>query len=171
MIVALALTACSVQSGGIVPDGLTGDTAVDSASDAGTPDDTSVLMDTIAPTDTSSPSDSAVPPDVPSDSGAPDTGSPDTGSPDTGTTLPSCDSTYGSTGEYLLCEETATTCEFYTRPSERSTCDEICEDGGGTCEGAYNETGSGGCTRGTVYTCERDSADTLCICSRAVSGD
>jgi len=174
LVTLLLAASCSLDTGAI-SDSDRGDTG--SGSDTGAPidsgadtrwtdtgpaRDTGVTMDS-SPMDTS-PADSGPADTGPPDAGMPDTRPPDTGRPDTGPP-PTCNSQYGSrvTG-YFLCEETPTSCEFYTNPPGNQSCNMVCTAGGGTCLDAWRELGV--CGHNEDRACENVMNDMICLCSR-----
>ncbi|MCC7538416.1 MAG: hypothetical protein IT379_19485, partial [Deltaproteobacteria bacterium] len=125
-------------------DGATEDASFDAAREAG-------AGDTGGPADLGAP-DSRAPDLGPPDLGPPDLGPPDLGPPDLGPPDPpdagprSCADIYGGLGGFILCVETPTECELYTRHGSGGTCASACAAYGGACirrwrdaDGAGNE--------------------------------
>ena len=105
----------------------------------------------------------------PPDLGPPDLGPPDLGPPDLGPPIdagpPSCDSLYGATRAYQLCEERATECEFYT-VLDGGNCNGRCMELGGRCIISYDNGMIDGCVRGGAQPCGANRNDEICVCSR-----
>ena len=146
---ALLLLALSAGAGCTVPLPLLQVDAGPDAVDAGTAVDAAGERDAGGGTDAAEPLDAGldafVPPDAPPDAG------------------PSCTSTYGALPMFMLCAETATTCEFFVRTS--GSCDTMCTSRGGTCIEAYND-GVPVCTRMERLPCSMAYLQQICICSR-----
>jgi hypothetical protein len=124
---------------------------VDAGEDAASTDVPAVPSDTPLAADVFVP-----PPDAGSD--APSIDAP----PDAGR---SCTTTYGGVPEFMLCAETATTCEFFARTL--GGCSGVCMTRGGTCMASYDEGPDGSeCTRQGSRSCTFSSLDALCVCSR-----
>jgi hypothetical protein len=81
--------------------------------------------------------------------------------------LPACDDTYGMVPEYLLCEETATTCKFNAL-TNGGNCLDMCAAYGGTCITAFdNENGVGQeCIEVIEETCTVLRTSEICVCTR-----
>jgi hypothetical protein len=90
---------------------------------------------------------------------------------DCGTDLPACTDTYTSediTG-YIDCGESPATCAFEFN-SESHTCNEVCEDAGGECVGAWNDYLT--CGYGDWLGCNGDwYSSAMCVCSRGCGSD
>jgi hypothetical protein len=163
-----ALHACALDRAGL------GETAGrDAGTDGGSPLDASGPARDGAPPDVAPldapPGDDAGSPDAgPPDAGPPDVGPPDTGPPDSGPPdagpRPTCRELYGGVGGYYRCQETATTCEFYTNPSGSQSCDAVCAAGGGTCLDAWRELYP--CGHREDRTCGFAMDDMICLCTR-----
>lgn len=110
-----------------------------------------------APTDMDTgPLDTAPRDAVPPDSLLPDALLPDT--------VPvTCDAKYGQAEQYVLCIETATSCEFFVK-TYGSTCTDVCSSFGGTCLGGYDN--SGDCTHVGQSNCNHSLKGQICICSK-----
>lgn len=95
-------------------------------------------------------------------------GGPTGGAGGTGgaTTLPTCDDTYGAiNGVAQICLQTDSTCEL-AYAATTQTCTAICQQGGGVCQGVFNNQ-PGACGHGTPSNCDNNLFnDAVCVCSR-----
>ncbi len=131
LVLLFAVTACSLESGALLPPDGAGGTADGAVTDSGAPD---AVMDADAARDSSS-SDGRVDGSVADgslDTGSADTGTPDTGPADTGP----ADTGPADTGP----ADTGPTCVV---------ADEACNGRDDDCDGAVDETGCSGCRRST----------------------
>jgi hypothetical protein len=80
---------------------------------------------------------------------------------------PSCTVLYGQAPEFLLCEERAEACTFYTSEAagDAVSCVTSCAAGGGTCLSAGDDLADG-CEVGAVIPCDEAHRDLVCGCSR-----
>ena len=80
---------------------------------------------------------------------------------------PSCEQQYGAVPGFVPCAETPTTCSFSATKDQVMSCDDVCQDHGGTCIDAM---GNGGdkCVEGAAaVTCATaDHTDDICVCTR-----
>jgi hypothetical protein len=82
--------------------------------------------------------------------------------------LPSCDSQYMGGPGYYFCSQTGAICSMGASLNG-TTCNEICEDGGGECEGGFNNQGQ--CGLGQNIGCNGSGLNTaICLCSRGCGG-
>jgi hypothetical protein len=93
--------------------------------------------------------------------------SPDIGIAEYGSQPPgpdACANIFGGVGNFLLCEQTATSCEFNVLLNN-SDCSTLCGSFGKTCLGAINN-GTNSCTPvlPNADTCDTPRIDQICIC-------
>ncbi len=83
-----------------------------------------------------------------------------------GTTIPDCQTTYGSlNGVSQVCLETDSVCELAFSATTQ-TCTQICSQGGGVCQGVFNNA-PGACGHAQPSTCDNNFFnDGVCVCSR-----
>lgn len=74
--------------------------------------------------------------------------------------LPSCATTYGGIAGFDLCNENATSCEFFARTAG-SSCDDVCN---GQCIEAYDNVGT--CGLGPAVSCDTTYYNQICVCDR-----
>ncbi len=76
-----------------------------------------------------------------------------------------CDAMYGTAPDYMLCEETRTTCSFNVTIGMAMNCNDVCTGLGGTCTAAeLNDAEL--CTSTGAGTCDQmDVNDLICVCS------
>ncbi|MBW2457820.1 MAG: hypothetical protein JRI68_25165 [Deltaproteobacteria bacterium] len=79
----------------------------------------------------------------------------------------SCDDQYGQANGYVLCEQTTSTCEFFTIAGGKH-CRAICAALGGECASAI-DNGSG-CVHQAEITCTTALNDLICVCSLGCGG-
>lgn len=81
-------------------------------------------------------------------------------------TIPGCNDTYGGiNGVAQICDETDQVCEL-AYAATTQTCTDICEEGGGICQGVFNNQ-PGACGHGPPSDCNNNTFnDAVCVCSR-----
>lgn len=78
----------------------------------------------------------------------------------------SCDDVFGAATDYLLCEETETTCSFNVTLAMVS-CDALCMMYGSTCVEAFTNTASDCASIDVATTCDDATAnDSICVCAK-----
>lgn len=75
----------------------------------------------------------------------------------------SCEALYGLAQDFLLCEQTPDTCEFYAQTN--GNCGELCQSLGGECITAFNDH-SGTCQRANETDCSSPQSNQICVCAR-----
>ncbi|MEM9458669.1 MAG: hypothetical protein AAGF11_31120 [Myxococcota bacterium] len=83
--------------------------------------------------------------------------------PTTGIDPDSCEALYGLAEDFLLCEQTPDTCEFYAQTN--GNCGELCQGLGGECITAFHDH-SGTCQRANQIDCSSPQSNQICICVR-----
>lgn len=82
--------------------------------------------------------------------------------------LPSCESQYAGGPGYYFCAQTGALCTMGASLVS-TTCNTICAEGGGECEGGYNNDGQ--CGLGQNIGCNGSGLGTaICLCSRGCGG-
>jgi hypothetical protein len=80
---------------------------------------------------------------------------------------PPCDTTFGSATMYMLCAQTATTCEIALSSPAARSCTDICTSFGRTCSGQWDNNATAvNCTHVTMESCAITHQTSICICSR-----
>lgn len=75
-----------------------------------------------------------------------------------------CDEVFGSAAGYVLCQESSTSCLFYTVLNKVETCACRCAIFGGTCISASGE-GDSSCEVFKTSSCDEFANDQICECS------
>lgn len=92
---------------------------------------------------------------------------PDIGAYEFGATPPAsdtCDSIFGGATDYLLCNETSSSCKFNVTLSG-GDCDTLCTSFGKTCIGAFDNN-AGSCIELSADTCSTTRQDEICVCEK-----
>lgn len=80
---------------------------------------------------------------------------------------PSCEELFAGLDAFLLCEQRAGECEFYTSSSPAARCSEICATAGRTCVGGFVPGTPELCAGTTGYSCTSNAiSDVICVCTR-----
>jgi hypothetical protein len=90
----------------------------------------------------------------------------DSGGTDSTGAAGTCDAQFGAATDYLLCVETADTCQFSVTVNMAASCNDVCTMFGGSCAGAdANEAEL--CTSTVVTTCDDATfGDGICTCNK-----
>lgn len=76
-----------------------------------------------------------------------------------------CDEQFGASTGYVLCIETADSCEFFHLAAVAEACSAVCAAYGSTCLTSFNATEGTECTREEEAPCETTRQSQICVCT------
>jgi len=81
--------------------------------------------------------------------------------------LSGCDLIYGNAPEFDPCEQTGSSCSFFSDDDDnRTDCEERCALFGGSCIDGFEEENSSGCVAEYTRGCSDNEDSLICVCSR-----
>lgn len=89
----------------------------------------------------------------------------DGGSSSSGGTPGECDAAFDTAADYVLCEETDTTCSFNVT-LDQTSCTDLCGTFGVACVDAFENSASDCASQGASVGCDAVAMDNICVCSK-----
>ncbi len=89
----------------------------------------------------------------------------DGGSSSSGGMAGECDAAFDTAADYVLCEETDTTCSFNVT-LDQTSCTDLCGTFGVACVDAFENSASDCASQGASVGCDAVAMDNICVCSK-----